>query len=57
MGITAIWRPPVYKATGTNDTGFRTKYGTKKELKRLISEMHKREMSVYGDVVLNHKMQ
>ena len=72
MGVTAIWLPPVYKATGTNDTGYgtydlfdlgefdqkgnvRTKYGTKKELKELISEIHKREMSVYADVVLNHK--
>ena len=33
----------------------RTKYGTKEELKDLISEIHKREMSVYADVVLNHK--
>jgi alpha-amylase len=72
MGVTAIWLPPVYKATGTNDPGYgpydlydlgefdqkgsiRTKYGTKKELKKLIDEIHKREMSVYADVVLNHK--
>lgn len=33
----------------------RTKYGTKEDLKNLISEIHKREMYVYADVVLNHK--
>lgn len=72
MGVTAIWLPPVYKATGTNDTGYgpydlydlgefdqkgsvRTKYGTKEQLKELISEIHKREINVYADVVLNHK--
>ena len=72
IGVTAIWLPPVYKATGTNDIGYgtydlydlgefdqkgsvRTKYGTKKELKELIKEIHKRKMKVYADVVLNHK--
>lgn len=72
MGVSAVYLPPVYKATGTNDTGYgsydlydlgefdqkgsiRTKYGKKVELKKLIKEIHKREMSVYADVVLNHK--
>lgn len=72
MGASAIYLPPVYKATGTNDTGYgsydlydlgefdqkgsiRTKYGKKDELKKLVKEIHKREMSVYADVVLNHK--
>lgn len=72
IGVSAIWLPPVYKATGTNDPGYgaydlfdlgefnqkgsvRTKYGTKEELKTLISEIHKRGMEVYADVVLNHK--
>lgn len=72
IGVTAIWLPPSYKATGTNDTGYgpydifdlgefdqkgsiRTKYGTKEELKKLISEIHKREINIYADVVLNHK--
>ncbi len=72
IGITAIWLPPVTKATGTNDPGYgiydlwdlgefdqkgaiRTKYGTKKELIKLIKEIHNRDMSVYADVVLNHK--
>lgn len=72
IGVTAIWLPPVCKATGTNDTGYgiydlfdlgefhqkgsvRTKYGTKEELNTLIKEIHKRQMAVYADVVLNHK--
>lgn len=72
IGVTAIWLPPVYKATGTNDTGYgvydifdlgefdqkgsiRTKYGRKEELIQLIEEIHKRDMKVYADVVLNHK--
>ncbi len=72
IGITALWLPPVTKATGTNDPGYgiydfwdlgefdqkgsiRTKYGTKDELIELISEIHKRGMYIYADVVLNHK--
>ena len=33
----------------------RTKYGTLKELKELIDELHKYEIKVYADIVLNHK--
>lgn len=33
----------------------RTKYGTKEELKEMIDELHKNHISVYLDVVLNHK--
>lgn len=33
----------------------RTKYGTKKELLEAIDELHKNEVKVYADVVLNHK--
>lgn len=72
IGATAIWLPPVYKGTGTNDVGYgvydlfdlgefdqqgtvRTKYGSKEELKNLIEEIHKRDMKVYADVVINHK--
>ena len=33
----------------------RTKYGTKQELKEAIDELHKYEISVYLDTVLNHK--
>ena len=33
----------------------RTKYGTKDELKEAIDELHKNHISVYLDVVLNHK--
>ena len=72
IGVTSIWLPPVYKATGTNDTGYgtydlwdlgefeqkgsiRTKYGKKEELKNLVSEIQKKDMYVYADIVLNHK--
>ncbi|WP_029906895.1 alpha-amylase [Prevotella sp. 10(H)] len=33
----------------------RTKYGTKEELKSMINELHKYEISVYLDAVMNHK--
>ncbi|MCD7900641.1 MAG: alpha-amylase [Bacteroides sp.] len=33
----------------------RTKYGTKEELRNAIDELHKYEISVYLDTVLNHK--
>lgn len=33
----------------------RTKYGTKQELKEAIDELHKYEISVYLDAVMNHK--
>ncbi len=34
----------------------RTKYGTKQELKKAIDELHKYEISVYLDAVMNHKV-
>ena len=34
----------------------RTKYGTKQELKEMIDELHRHHISVYLDVVLNHKV-
>lgn len=34
----------------------RTKYGTKQQLKEMIEELHKYQISVYLDVVLNHKV-
>ncbi|NDV94076.1 alpha-amylase [Dysgonomonas sp. 521] len=33
----------------------RTKYGTKAELKQMIDELHKYQISVYLDAVMNHK--
>jgi len=33
----------------------RTKYGTRQELKEMVDELHKYQISVYLDVVLNHK--
>lgn len=72
IGITAIWIPPAYKATSSDDAGYgiydlydlgefnqkgtiRTKYGTKQELHEAIDELHKYQMSIYLDAVMNHK--
>lgn len=33
----------------------RTKYGTMEELKSAITELHKNDIQIYADVVLNHK--
>ncbi|MEG0288237.1 MAG: alpha-amylase [Carnobacterium sp.] len=72
MGVTGVWIPPCFKATGINDVGYgiydlydlgefdqkdaiRTKYGTKKELKAAVDELHKYDIQVYADIVLNHK--
>lgn len=71
-GFDALWLPPMFKATGTNDVGYgaydlydlgefdqkgsiRTKYGTLEELREAIDELHKHDIKVYADVVLNHK--
>src|SRR5699024_6756310 len=35
--------------------GIATKYGTKEELLEAIEELHKYNIQVYADVVLNHK--
>lgn len=35
--------------------GIRTKYGTKEELLKVIDEIHKRDMQVHIDAILNHK--
>ena len=72
IGVTSVWIPPSFKATGTNDVGYgvydlydlgefeqkgvvRTKYGTKEELKEAIDALHKYDIQVYADIVLNHK--
>ncbi|GIP52815.1 hypothetical protein J42TS3_18500 [Paenibacillus vini] len=34
----------------------RTKYGTKDQLQQAITSLHNNKISVYGDVVVNHKM-
>lgn len=72
LGITALWLPPLCKATSTFDVGYgvydlfdlgefdqkgevRTKYGTKDQLHALIDKAHENGISIYADVVLNHK--
>ena len=50
-GIYDLWDLGEFDQKGS----IRTKYGTKKELEKLISEIHKRDLLVYADLVLNHK--
>ncbi|MDU4019536.1 MAG: alpha-amylase, partial [Finegoldia magna] len=50
-GIYDLWDLGEFDQKGT----VRTKYGTKEELLEVIDELHKNEIKVYADVVLNHK--
>lgn len=50
-GIYDLWDLGEFDQKGT----VRTKYGTKKELLEAIDELHKNQVKVYADVVLNHK--
>lgn len=50
-GIYDLWDLGEFVQKGT----VRTKYGTKKELLEAIDELHKNDIKVYADVVLNHK--
>ena len=50
-GIYDLWDLGEFDQKGT----VRTKYGTKKELLEAINELHKNDVKVYADVVLNHK--
>ena len=50
-GIYDLWDLGEFDQKGTVST----KYGTKKELLEAIDELHKNDIKVYADVVLNHK--
>ncbi|MDY3006479.1 alpha-amylase [Anaerococcus porci] len=50
-GIYDLWDLGEFDQKGS----IRTKYGTKKELLDAIDELHKNDIRVYADVVLNHK--
>lgn len=50
-GIYDLWDLGEFDQKGT----VRTKYGTKEELIDAIGELHKNDIRVYADVVLNHK--
>lgn len=50
-GAYDLWDLGEFEQKGT----IRTKYGTKEELKEAINELHKYNIDVYLDVVLNHK--
>jgi alpha-amylase len=73
LGISAVWFPPAYKASGGGfsvgydpydlfDLGefdqkgtIPTKYGTKEQYLNACKTLQSNEISVYVDIVLNHK--
>jgi glycosidase len=67
VGVTVLWLMPIHpigqeKKKGTIGSPYAVKdyyainpdYGTKDDLKRLVSEAHKRQMKVIIDIVANH---
>lgn len=61
LGITAVWLCPCYKSpnedNGYDISDFRDimdEFGTMDDIKRLISEMHKRNLKLIMDLVPNH---
>ncbi len=61
LGVNAIWICPCYKSPN-DDNGYdiadyrdiMDEFGTMEDMKRLIAEMHKRDMKVIMDLVPNH---
>ena len=61
LGVTAIWICPFYRSP-MDDNGYDVsdfysvaeEYGTMDDLKALIAELHKRDMKLIVDLVLNH---
>ena len=55
-----VWLPPMSQATGgtgylpTNYSGFETDWGTKANLIKLITTLHKNGAKVVADIVINH---
>ncbi|MBC7659705.1 MAG: hypothetical protein H7249_08345 [Chitinophagaceae bacterium] len=61
LGITTLWLTPVFKHTGayhgycaTDPTQVDPGFGTKEELRSLVTEAHKRNIKVVLDIVVNH---
>lgn len=61
LGVNAIWLCPVYKSPN-DDNGYdisdyqdiMNEFGTMKDMKRLLAEIHRRDMKLIMDLVLNH---
>jgi oligo-1,6-glucosidase len=61
LGINAIWLCPVYKSPN-DDNGYdisnyqdiMNDFGTMKDMERLLAEIHRRDMKLIMDLVLNH---
>eukprot|EP00271_Cylindrocystis_brebissonii_P013285 TRINITY_DN329_c0_g2_i1.p1 TRINITY_DN329_c0_g2~~TRINITY_DN329_c0_g2_i1.p1 ORF type:complete len:1058 (-),score=276.27 TRINITY_DN329_c0_g2_i1:758-3931(-) len=60
-GITTVWLPPPTQSVApqgympTDLYNLNSAYGTVEELQFCIEEMHKQDIKVLGDVVLNHR--
>jgi glycosidase len=62
LGITAIWISPFYENNSNSYHGYAiqnflkvdSRFGTLKDLKRLVEEAHKLDMRVILDVIINH---
>ena len=61
LGVNVIWLCPVYKSPN-DDNGYdisdyrdiMTEFGTMKEFDNLLDEMHKRDLKLVMDLVVNH---
>src|SRR5690606_33021834 len=62
LGVTAIWISPFYENNSNSYHGYAiqdflkvdSRFGTLKDLKRLVEEAHKLDMRVILDVIINH---
>jgi glycosidase len=60
LGVNSIMLSPVFESMGyhgyciKDPLRIKSTFGTKKELQKLISEAHKRNIAVYLDIVINH---
>jgi len=61
LGVTALWLSPIFDSPN-DDNGYdvrdyraiMTEFGTMKDAEELIRELHKREMRIILDIVVNH---
>ncbi len=61
LGVTALWLSPIFDSPN-DDNGYdvrdyraiMTEFGTMKDAQELISELHKRDMRIILDIVVNH---
>lgn len=61
LGVDVIWLSPVYKSPNVDNgydisdyQGIMDEFGTMEDMEKLISEMHKRDLKIMMDIVVNH---